>query len=260
MPDGDEVRVDALAKLTLSLHITGTRPDGYHELDATMVSITEPHDSLVIRRADATSLTVTGPFADGVPADASNLAWRAADACGAPAAIELHKGIPSGAGLGGGSADAAAVLTALGGDAARAASLGADVPFCMRGGFAIVRGIGDELERGENLALAVVVVTPPFACSTADVFRTWDELGGPHDDVNDLRAAAEHVEPRLVEFRREVEAAAGAPAILAGSGSSYAVVFEHEAEAERARDRIAATTTGSVFVGSTAPHGVLLDP
>jgi 4-diphosphocytidyl-2-C-methyl-D-erythritol kinase len=260
MPEVEAVRVDALAKLTLSLHVTGTRADGYHLLDATMVSISEPHDSLVIRRTDATSLTVTGPFAGDVPADSSNLAWRAADACRAQVAIELHKGIPSGAGLGGGSADAAAVLSALGGDAAIAAALGADVPFCLRGGFAIVRGIGDELERGESLALAVVVVTPPFACSTADVYRAWDALGGPHDDVNDLRPAAEHVEPRLVEFRRAVETAAGAPAILAGSGSSYALVFEHAVEAERARDRIAAAVSGSVWLGATAPHGVLVDP
>jgi len=255
-----EVRVDAFAKLTLSLHVTGIRDDGYHELDATMVSISEPHDSLVLTRAAHTSLTVTGPFAEGVPADASNLAWRAADACGATVAIALHKGIPSGAGLGGGSADAAAVLTALGGDAALAATLGADVPFCMRGGFAIVRGIGDQLERAESLALAVVVATPPFACATAAVYRAWDELGGPRDDDNDLRAAAEHVEPRLVEFRRAVEAAAGAPAVLAGSGSSYAVVFEHAAEAARARTRIEAEVPGSVWLGATIPHGVLVHP
>jgi 4-diphosphocytidyl-2-C-methyl-D-erythritol kinase len=260
MPQLDTVRVDAFAKLTLSLHVTGTRADGYHELDATMVSVSEPHDMLIINRAERTSLTVTGPFAEDVPGDRSNLAWRAADACGGAVDIHLFKGIPSGAGLGGGSADAAAVLTALGANPAIAATLGADVPFCMRGGFALVRGIGDELERGENLALATVVATPPFSCSTAQVYRTWDELGGPRDDDNDLRLAAEDVEPRLVEFRRAVEAAAGAPALLAGSGSSYALVFEHVDEAERARDRIAAAVPGWVWLGSTAPHGVVVLP
>jgi 4-diphosphocytidyl-2-C-methyl-D-erythritol kinase len=257
MPDFEEVRIDAFAKLTLSLHITGTRADGYHELDATMVSITEPHDSLVVRPAAQTSLTITGPFAESVPADETNLAWRAADACGATVEMELHKEIPSGAGLGGGSADAAAVLTALGGDASLAATLGADVPFCLRGGFAIVRGIGDRLDRGESLSLSVVVATPPFSCSTADVYRAWDELGGPHDDVNDLRAAAEDVEPRLIEFRRRVEEAAEAPAILAGSGSSYAMIFQHEADAERAYERVAAAGIGSVWLGATSPVGVL---
>src|SRR6516162_5974044 len=139
-----EIVVDAFAKLTLSLRITGTRADGYHELDAEMVSIDEPRDTLTIRPAARTTLVVTGPFASGVPADATNLAWRAADACGATVEMTLHKGIPSGAGLGGGSADAAAVLVALRADAALALApaLGADVMFCVRGGRARVRGIG----------------------------------------------------------------------------------------------------------------------
>jgi 4-diphosphocytidyl-2-C-methyl-D-erythritol kinase len=255
-----EVKVDAFAKLTLSLHITGTRADGYHELDATMVSIDEPHDSLVLAPATRTSLTITGPFAEGIPAEASNLAWRAADACGATVDIALHKGIPSGAGLGGGSADAAAVLVALGADPAIGLSLGADVPFCMRGGFARVGGIGDELQPGDTPALAVVVATPPFGCSTAAVYRAWDELGGPRDEVNDLQPAAERVEPRLTGFKRQVESAAGAPAILAGSGSSYAVVFERIADAEAARARVAAAIAGSVWLASTIGAGVLVSP
>lgn len=260
MREFNELRVDAFAKLTLSLHITGVRTNGYHELDATMVSINEPHDSLVIRPAARTALTITGPFAASVPADASNLAWRAADACGAAVDIVVHKGIPTGAGLGGGSADAAAVLTALGADPSIALTLGADVPFCMQGGCARVRGIGDELEALEPRALVVVVATPPFGCSTPAVYRAWDELGGPRHETNDLQPAAEQVEPRLADFRRAVEAAAGAPAILAGSGSSYAVVFEHNAEAEQARTRIAALANGSVWLGSTAPVGVALNP
>ena len=253
-----EVMVRAFAKLTLSLHITATRADGFHEIDATMVSIDEPHDEVRIRTAARTSLTVTGPFAAGVPADPSNLAWRAADACGAAVEIGLHKGIPSGAGLGGGSADAAALLTALHGDPAIATSLGADVPFCVQGGYARVRGIGGDLEPGETDALAIVVATPNFGCSTAAVYRAWDALGGPRDEINDLRAAAEHVEPRLVDFKREVEAAAGAPAVLAGSGSSYAVVFRDPADAEGARARVAAAISGSVWLASTSPVGVMI--
>ena len=252
----EAITVTAHAKLTLSLHVTGVRSDGYHTIDATMVSISAPSDRLVLSRARRTALTVEGPFAEGVPADSSNLAWRAVEACGARMRIELHKGIPCGAGLGGGSADAAAVIRALGGSRSLAAALGADVPFCMRGGFARVRGIGEKLESSETPKLSIVVVTPPFGCSTAAVYRAWDELGGPRDEVNDLRAAAEHVEPRLDGFRREVEAAAGAPAILAGSGSSVAVVFEDAAEAEPARARVEAAVTGSVWLASTVPIGV----
>jgi 4-diphosphocytidyl-2-C-methyl-D-erythritol kinase len=253
-----EVVVDALAKLTLSLHVTGTRADGYHELDAVMVSIDEPRDTLTIRPAARTTLAVGGPFAAGVPVDGANLAWRAADACGAAVEITLHKGIPSGAGLGGGSADAAAVLVALGADPALASALGADVAFCMRGGRARVRGIGDVLEPVEPQALSIVVATPPFGCATADVYRAWDALGGPHDEINDLQPAAQHVEPRLGAFRREVETAAGAPAILAGSGSSYAVVFEDAARAAQARDRVADGVAGSVWLASTASSGTIV--
>lgn len=254
------VVVDAFAKLTLSLRITGTRADGYHELDAVMVSIDEPHDTLTISPAARTSLVVTGPFAAGVPADASNLAWRAADACGATVEITVHKGIPSGAGLGGGSADAAAVLVALGADPALAPALGADVAFCMRGGRARVCGIGDVVEPVEPHPLSIVVAAPPFGCVTADVYRAWDALGGPGDGVNDLQPAAQHVEPRLAAFRLAVEAAAGAPAILAGSGSSYAVVFggDDRERAAAARARVADAVPGSVWLASTTTNGTIV--
>jgi 4-diphosphocytidyl-2-C-methyl-D-erythritol kinase len=251
------MRIDAFAKLTLSLRVTGVRADGLHELDAVMVSVSEPHDTLELEPASQRSLEVVGPFAAGAPANETNLAWRAAAACGASVAIRLHKGIPAGAGLGGGSADAAAVLVAFGADPDIAPSLGADVPFCMRGGAARVRGIGELLEGLEMPPRTVLVATPRFGCSTADVYRAWDELGGPHAEVNDLGAndletAAHRVEPRLVAFKHAVEAAARAPVILAGSGSSYAAVFDDRAEAERARKRVTDTIDGSVWL-ATAP-------
>jgi len=252
-----EIVVTVAAKLTLSLHITGTRADGYHELDATMVSIQAPSDLLVVSPARRTSITVTGPFAEGVPTDATNLAWRAAEACGERIKIQLHKEIPSGAGLGGGSADAAGVLVALRADPAIAPTLGADVPFCMQGGFARVRGIGDELQPGAVPDLWVVVATPRFGCATADVYRAWDALGGPQHPVNDLQPAADHVEPRLVEFRERIEAAAGAPAHLAGSGSSYAVVFDDIELASHAQTRVAAAVEGSTWMSHTTGFGVI---
>jgi 4-diphosphocytidyl-2-C-methyl-D-erythritol kinase len=280
------VRVDAFTKLTLSLRVLGRRANGYHEIDGLVVSVTEPHDSLSIESASSTSLTVTGPFAAGVPVDERNLAWRAADAAARPLAIRLHKGIPHGAGLGGGSADAAAVLSAAtvlsaaddagGIDAgaidAVAAALGADVPFCVHGGAARMRGAGETLEPATVPPLAVVIATPPFTCFTADVYAAWDALGGPAGRavdvdidgipllVNDLEPAAVHVEPRLAAYRASVEQAAQAPAILAGSGSSYALLFEHHTDAERARADLADSIEGSVFVGSTADAGVVLQP
>jgi 4-diphosphocytidyl-2-C-methyl-D-erythritol kinase len=252
-----EIVVTAMAKLTLSLHIVGTRPDGYHELDATMVSLDHPHDVLSISPARRTSLSIMGDFADVVPDDRTNLAWRAADACGERINIRLHKRIAPGAGLGGGSADAAAVLVALRADPAIAVTLGADVPFCLQGGFAHVGGIGEELRPGELPQGWYVVATPPFGCSTAAVYRAWDELGGPRHEVNDLEPAAEGVEPRLVEFKRRVEAAAGAPAFLAGSGSSYAIAFDRMEDADHARARVETAVEGSVWLTSPCPVGVI---
>ena len=272
-----EARVDAFAKLTLSLHVTGTRADGYHELDALVVAVSEPRDELLIRPAPTTTISVTGPNAEGVPTDDTNLAVRAAHALDAAVTIDLHKGIPHGAGLGGGSADAAAVLVGApkvtGTDVHSleveriAATLGADVPFCLsRGGAMRMRGVGEDLEPVNLPDLAVVIATPPFGCATAAVYRAWDELGGPLGNTvaveglpplrNDLEPAAQHVEPRLVAYKAAVERAAGAPALLAGSGSSYAVVFGNIAAAEEGRARIAEAVAGQVVVGLTVDAGV----
>src|SRR5947207_2108933 len=121
------MRAEAFAKVTLSLRITGARANGYHEIDAVMVTVSEPHDVLEIEPAATTSLEVDGEFA--VAADSSNLVWRALDALAVRARVRLHKRIPAGAGLGGGSADAAAVLRVFGGSQQLGAQLGADVPF-----------------------------------------------------------------------------------------------------------------------------------
>jgi 4-diphosphocytidyl-2-C-methyl-D-erythritol kinase len=258
MTRSTRVRATAFAKVTLALRVLGRRDDGYHELDALMVSLSEPYDVLWIERATRTSLEVGGPFAADVPADATNLAWRAAAACGAAVAMRLHKGIPPAVGLGGGSADAAAVLVALAGDARVGAALGADVPFCMVGGAARVRGIGEVIEPVPLPSPSIVIAAPPFGCATAAVYRAWDQLGGPHTPPNDLESAAHRVEPRLVGFKRAVENAAGTPAILAGSGSSYAVVFADAADAAVAQHRIRAAVDASVWTARTVDRGVFL--
>ncbi|MGQ0825569.1 MAG: 4-(cytidine 5'-diphospho)-2-C-methyl-D-erythritol kinase [Actinomycetota bacterium] len=227
------IRASAFPKLTLSLRVLGRRDDGYHDIEALTVSLSGPIDVVDIEVADETTLAVEGPMATGVPADASNLAWRAADALGAPLELRIHKWIPSGAGLGGGSANAAAVLVAMNGDEAMGVALGSDVPFCMRGGAAWVRGRGELLEPTTVPPLQFLVAIPDFRCSTPAVYAAWDELGGPAGRIveidglplltNDLEPAAEHIEPRLREFREHVERVTGRPALLAGSGSAYVV-------------------------------------
>jgi 4-diphosphocytidyl-2-C-methyl-D-erythritol kinase len=249
------IHVDANAKVTLSLRVVGRRADGYHDIDALMVAVTEPHDTLEIEEASASSLVVDGPFADGVPTNESNLVWRALDAMGVRAAVRLHKRIPNGAGLGGGSADAAAVLRAFGAEPEVAAGLGADVPFCMLGGAARVRGIGDVIEPVEQPESFVVIATPRFSCATAEVYRAWDDLGGPHDGPNELELAAHRVEPRLAAFRRTIEDATGAAPTLAGSGSSYVIACADLASAKANRAKILASIEGWAWVGATCPAG-----
>jgi 4-diphosphocytidyl-2-C-methyl-D-erythritol kinase len=215
--------VRAPAKLTLSLRVTGVRADGYHELDAEMVSV-DLADELLFREGDGQDgLDVLDGWA---PADRSNLVLRALDAVGRQAHVTLTKRIPVGAGLGGGSTDAAAVLRWAGhhDDVALAASLGADVPFCLRGGRARVTGIGDVLDPLPFVERTFTLVTPPFGCSTPAVYRAWDELGGPSaDGPNDLEPAALRVEPRLARWRDGLGDATGATPVLAGSGSTWFV-------------------------------------
>lgn len=212
----------APAKLTLSLRVTGVRDDGYHLIDAEMVSL-DLADELTFAEGDG--LEIVGASGFTVPADDDNLARRALRAVGRRAQVRLVKRIPAGAGLGGGSADAAAVLRWAGcDDLAVAASLGADVPFCLRGGRARVTGIGDVLEPLPVVERTFTLLTPPFGVSTPAVYQAWDRLGGPRaDGPNDLEPAALAVEPRLAEWRDRLGEASGRMPVLAGSGSTWFV-------------------------------------
>ncbi len=210
----------ARAKLTLSLRIVGVRHDGYHLLYAEMVTIGLA-DTLEFSDGDDLEV-VSGP---AVPADDSNLIRRALSAIGRTASVRLHKRIPMGAGLGGGSADAAAVLRWAGvGDLSVAAGLGADVPFCLVGGRAKVRGVGEVVEPLPFAPRIFTLLTPPLVVSTPAVYRAWDEMGGPAaQGPNDLEPAALRVEPRLAEWRDRLGEATGQTPALAGSGSTWFV-------------------------------------
>jgi len=217
--------VEAPAKLTVSLRVTGTRPDGYHLLDAEMVTL-DLCDTLMF--GDGDGLEIGGAAARNVPADDTNLVRRALALLGRRAHVTIDKRIPAGAGLGGGSADAAAVLRwARVEDPALALQLGADVPFCLIGGRARVTGVGEILEPLPRTLRAFTLALPPFGCSTAAVYRAWDELGGPvGPGSNDLEAAALAVEPRLAAWRDGLGDATGQQPRLAGSGSTWFVEGE----------------------------------
>jgi 4-diphosphocytidyl-2-C-methyl-D-erythritol kinase len=223
------IELIAPAKLTLSLRVLGVRPDGYHLIDAEMASLSLA-DVVTITEHDAAKLTVGGTFAYGVPTDESNLAIKALQLAGRTATIHIEKNIPHGGGLGGGSTDAAAVLRWAGfTHLKQAATIGADIPFCLIGGRARVTGIGEIVEPlpsqagGENITLVV----PNLHVSTPRVYQAWDELGGPTGiGPNDLEPAACHAVPELATWRTRIQAL-GLQPILAGSGATWFVRGHH---------------------------------
>ncbi len=221
-------RLLANAKLTLSLRVTGRRADGFHLIDAEMVSL-DLADELEIEPTDQSSIEVSGPFADGVPTDESNLCLRALALAGRTASIRLRKAIPHGGGLGGGSADAAAVLRWAGfDDLIDASRLGADIPFCLVGGRARVTGIGEIVEPLPTQRLDITLVIPPLSSSTPAVYAAWDAMGGSTGDGrNDLEPAAIAVTPELAGWRDAIRERCGAIPVLAGSGATWFVEGRH---------------------------------
>jgi 4-diphosphocytidyl-2-C-methyl-D-erythritol kinase len=221
----------APAKLTVSLRVTGVRPDGYHLIEAEMVTL-DYGDVLTFEEGDG--LEVVGQHAAGVPTGEDNLVRRALAAVGRRAFVRLDKQVPAGAGLGGGSSDAAAVLRWAGcSDAGVAAGLGADVAFCVVGGRARVRGVGEVVEPLPAVPRTFTLLIPPVPVSTPAVYRAWDSLGGPaapEGSVNDLEAAALAVAPVLAEWRDRLAAATGRRPQLAGSGGTWFVEGEFAGE------------------------------
>lgn len=242
-PVSSPVIVRAPAKLTLSLRITGVRDDGLHLIDAEMVTL-EWSDTLTITPG-GTALSADGPFASGMPLDETNLVAKALRLADCSAAIHLHKTIPHGGGLGGGSSDAAAVLRWAGySNVVAAAQLGADVSFCLVGGRARVRGIGEIVEPLDFQPLDVTLILPPLTVSTPAAYRAWDELGGPRaDGANDLEPAALRVEPRLAAWRDRIHEAAGVAPTLAGSGATWFLVGHHSIAAALPEAMVVQTRT-----------------
>jgi 4-diphosphocytidyl-2-C-methyl-D-erythritol kinase len=251
----DPVQLSAPAKLTVSLRVTGRRDDGFHLLESEMVTL-DLADRLVI--GDGEGLIVEesfdgsggpGPSAPwrtgGVDTGPDNLVTRALRAVGRSASVVLTKRIPPGAGLGGGSADAAAVLRWSGStDLALAARLGSDVPFCLVGGRAMVRGVGEDVSPLLYEERRFTLFLLPFGVDTGAVYTAWDGLhpsgarsgplgsstGGrtvsdapPEPGVNDLEEAAVQVEPRLAAWRDHLARLTGHRPWLAGSGSTWFV-------------------------------------
>lgn len=261
----------APAKVNLYLGVGPLRADGFHEV-STVLQALELADTLVIQESDALSLTCEPSL--GVP-DEANLAWKAAELFAREfdttdrVAIALHKRIPHGAGLGGGSSDAAAVLAGLAHwngierDSAAllaiARQLGADVSFFLLGGLALFAGRGDELVRAlPCLDADVVLFKTPLPVSTAEAYATFDSdpqiPAGPeaviagllsadiavlgHSLANNMEKAAGILVPETAEALRWARAWPGAlGAALAGSGSAgFALVSDATIALEMAEE------------------------
>lgn len=267
------VMVRAHAKINLDLRLLGIRPDGFHEL-RTLFEPLDLHDTLVCESRP-------GPFTlecdvPGVPLDASNLAWRAAQALWTAAGregdvrdvvVRLTKRIPMQAGLGGGSADAAAALTglaalwdvrlapeALGEIGGR---LGSDIPFFLEGGVALGVGRGEQLYPLPDLPPhAVLLLVPGFGVSTRDAYGWWDAdclppnaTAAVPDPVrlpgwpgwagplrNDLEAPVARRHPRIAELVAGLSAAGATFAAMSGSGSTVFGIFPDLHAATRAAE------------------------
>lgn len=239
----------AHAKLNLDLAVTGVRGDGYHELRTRFQAISL-HDLLLVERAPATSLHGGVGGDDDLVLRAQRALERAAGRA-LPARFRLVKRIPAGAGLGGGSADAAAALRGLarlhGIDADLApiaATLGADVPFLLHGGAAVATGTGERLAPTRPDAGWYAIAWPGFAVSTAQVYARWDRVGGDGD--NELTRAAFDVEPNLAEFAGML----GDGWRMTGSGSAFFRPCPTREDAERAAGRLDCWTAVARPVGA----------
>jgi len=244
----------APAKINLTLHVTGQRADGYHLLDS-LVAFADVGDRLWFEPEPLMRITVSGPFAQGVPTDQRNLVWQAAELAGWRGHIRLEKNLPHGAGIGGGSSDAAAVLRAFGG-ADRALALGADVPVCLSHAPQRMRGIGDLLSKVPDLPdLDILLVNSGSVVPTGAVFGglasknnlgmlaeipTFEKAGDfvlwLVDQRNDLEPPAKDVAPEISTVLAALDDALLAR--MSGSGATCFGLY-HDATVAAARIKAA---------------------
>lgn len=251
----------APAKINLFLHVNGRREDGYHRLDSLTVFARDAADTLVFTEQDRFSFAISGPFSAGL--ENGNLVVKAVrlmeEATGKTLTYSIHltKNIPAGAGLGGGSSDAATVVKAveeLWGNPlkekerdALLLKLGADVPVCYRATPCRFRGIGDEISGAPSLpAFHMLMVWPNAHAATKDVFHAREKTYRTHavsfpekfadlaafieflkTTGNDLAQAAEGLYPEIKTAREMMEKTQGCLlARMSGSGSSVFGIFE----------------------------------
>lgn len=262
------------AKINLALAVRGQRADGFHDIESWVVKL-DWTDSLALKPSDALTLRISGAGAGSqivVPGGPENLVWKAAEALAraadrhAHAEIHLTKHIPVGAGLGGGSSDAACTLVGLnvlwnlGWSVERlseiGAALGSDIPFFLHDGPMFMSGRGELLSALKmDLSLWVCLILPPFPLSTADVYRSWSKCRSANateprslsqtgpvfpspasalaDQLfNDLEPPAFALSPALRELHESLDGLRGVRVRMTGSGSTLFAIFDDRESAE----------------------------
>ncbi|UIJ71192.1 4-(cytidine 5'-diphospho)-2-C-methyl-D-erythritol kinase [Aurantimonas sp. HBX-1] len=265
----------APAKVNLALHVVGQRADGYHLLESLVTFVAAAADRVSVTAGGGTdTLVVAGPYAAAVPGGADNILLQAAAFARArmavlgeilpPVAIRLDKNLPVASGVGGGSADAAALLriisdawpAARGVIAAEAVALGADVPMCLAGRPALVFGVGEQVEPLADLPdLPLLLVNPGVPVSTPAVFRNLTSRSNPklpalppegfrhaaavadwlETTRNDLAAPAIAIAPAIEEVTAELRDRGALFARMSGSGATVFGLFADHASLQRAR-------------------------
>ncbi len=289
----DRVEIQAPAKINLFLEILAKRPDGYHEIETLMCRI-GLYDSLSLRATGSPEIRLDCRWAAGLtryalgdlPPPKENIVTKAASLlqqrsrCGRGAEIRLVKRIPSAAGLGGASSDAAAVLVAaniaweLNWSREQlvelAAELGSDIPFFLGSGSAICRGRGERIEPTQPIRLHMVVVRPPVGLSTPQVYQgcrpactpasvrtlqsglskgIWNVVKSAL--VNRLEEPAAQLNPWIARLRKEFETAGSIAQQMSGSGSSYFGICENARHARRVAGRLRGRDLGLVNTTTT---------
>nr|WP_255617799.1 4-(cytidine 5'-diphospho)-2-C-methyl-D-erythritol kinase [Aurantimonas sp. VKM B-3413] len=283
----------APAKINMALHVVGRRSDGYHLLDSLVVFSSDVGDFVEVAPAQSGEdrVSVTGPFASAIPAGSGNILLAAAALARRvladfgedlpPLDIRLDKRLPVAAGIGGGSADAAALLRMIidaipaeagGRLTSEAVAIGADVPMCLNGRPARVTGIGETIAPlAEMPRLPLLLVNPGVAVSTPAVFAALERRDNPPlpdltddgfsnishladwltDTRNDLEAPALSITGEIAAVRNRLAREGALLARMSGSGATVFALFESEADADRARRRITADH-GSWWIAGAA--------
>ena len=277
------------AKVNLTLEILGLRPDGYHDIRSIIQPISL-FDEVIINYEEGTGIELETSGIE-TPSGKENLAWRAADLFLKESGLDhkikitIKKHIPLGAGLGGGSGNAAAVLIGLNRLTKAlsekklskiAPTIGADVAFFIRLQTAIMEGIGDRISVIRDFPdFHYVILYPNIHTSTEQVYKKWDELNDTghtlqnssnqnYDELakqfydkiepplqNDLEEAAISIHPEIKSFKEILYSLGLKSVLMSGSGSSVFALFRSEDEALEIYEYLKTSPTFKVFLAST---------